>query len=126
MRFKIKQANSVYCILLPLSLTLQHIELTPSLLAVYPNIFYQKLQSLMEHYNSNLENLKSPTKKLFIARSQGEATDFSLFSLLQYLYFMCWGHTHTIFNLKEICARLISISFKLKILSWVRHCRYTA
>lgn len=116
MRFKIKQANSIHCILLLLSLTLQHIELTLSLLAVYPSIFYQQLRILIGHWNPNSECTKAEVPNQEIARSWGEATDFSLFPLDQCFYFMRWGHVHTIFNPKELCIRLISISFMLKIL----------
>lgn len=115
MRFKIKQANSVHCILLLLSITLQHIELTPSLLAVYPNIFYQKLQSLIKWWNPNSECTKAevPNQEIIYSKIMGRSYRF--FTLSFRTMFLFYGRVHTISNLKELWARRISISFMLKI-----------
>lgn len=93
MRFKIKQANSIHCILLLLSLTLQHIELTPSLLAVYPNIFHQQLRILIGYWNPNSECTKAevPNQEIIYSKIMGKSYRFFTFSFRPVFLFYVLG-----------------------------------
>lgn len=98
MRFKFKHMDSIQSILLLLGLMLQHVELTPFLLAIYPtNNFCQQLQNSIEHLNPNFGCTKSklPNQAVIYSKKVGRSYRFFTFSFRPvFLLYALWSCSH--------------------------------